>query len=131
MVFAEPVVDAGRVMTGEPIAVVGCSCRLPGAPGVAEFWQLLSSGGDAVRPLPEGRPGPAGVPGGYLDRVDEFDAAFFGVPFAEAVVLDPQQRLMLELGWEALEDTGIVPGGSADDRAGVFVGAIADDYATL
>ncbi|HWM02394.1 MAG TPA: beta-ketoacyl synthase N-terminal-like domain-containing protein, partial [Actinophytocola sp.] len=113
------------------VAVVGAACRLPLAPDVPAFWRLVSDGVDAVRPLPPGHPGPAGSRGGYLDRVDEFDAEFFGVSPAEAAVLDPQQRLMLELGWEACEDAGVVPGLLRGTDTGVFVGAIGDDYATL
>jgi len=80
-----------------------------------------------------GRAGSAagGSRGAFLERVDEFEAPFFGISSAEAVVLDPQQRLMLELGWEALEDAGVVPTKLRDTRTGVFVGAIADDYAAL
>uniref|UniRef100_UPI003D70BCF1 type I polyketide synthase n=1 Tax=Streptomyces chumphonensis TaxID=1214925 RepID=UPI003D70BCF1 len=130
---------------GEPIAVVGLACRLPGASDLAAFWQLLREGRDAVTDTPPGRhgggaepgrSGPAGedaLPsrGGFLDHVDRFDAAFFGISPREAAAMDPQQRLMLELGWEGLEDAGIVPHSLTDRSTGVFVGAIGDDYATL
>ncbi|MBM7442933.1 acyl transferase domain-containing protein, partial [Streptomyces sp. HB132] len=69
--------------------------------------------------------------GGFLDRVDGFDADFFGISPREAVAMDPQQRLALELGWEALEDAGIVPDSVAGRRLGVFAGAMNDDYASL
>ncbi|OLF14673.1 type I polyketide synthase, partial [Actinophytocola xanthii] len=118
-------------MTAGAIAVIGVACRFPLASDVAAFWRLMSDGVDAVRPLPAGHPGPVGSRGGYLDRVDEFDADFFGVSPAEAAVLDPQQRLVLELGWEALEDAGVVPARLCGSNTGVFVGAIGDDYATL
>nr|WP_083737807.1 type I polyketide synthase [Amycolatopsis keratiniphila] len=126
------------VGTDDSIAIVGLSCRLPGAPGVSEFWRLLREGGDAISEVPAGRwdvaADPAAVPvrrGGFLDRVDEFDPAFFGVSPREAAAMDPQQRLMLELSWEALEDAGIVPAGLAGTKTGVFVGATASDYAAL
>lgn len=118
----------------EPVAVVGMACRLPGAPDPSAFWQLLREGRDAIGPPAADRhPAPHDTerPGGYLDRVDGFDAAFFGVSPREALAMDPQQRLALELGWEALEDAGIAPDSVGGTPAGVYVGAISDDYATL
>ncbi|MFD4874197.1 type I polyketide synthase [Streptomyces sp. NPDC058420] len=118
----------------EPVAVVGMACRLPGAPDPFAFWQLLREGRDAIGAPPADRhPAPHDTerPGGYLDRVDGFDAAFFGVSPREALAMDPQQRLALELGWEALEDAGIAPDSVGGTPAGVYVGAISDDYATL
>ncbi|AUA16058.1 Erythronolide synthase, modules 1 and 2 [Streptomyces malaysiensis subsp. malaysiensis] len=134
--------------TDAPIAVVGLSCRLPGAPDPATFRQLLRDGADAITEAPEGRWG-AGADtgtdrdtgtgtvatrrGGFLDRdrIDHFDAAFFGISPREAAAMDPQQRLTLELTWEALEDAGIIPDRLRDSRTGVYIGVIADDYATL
>ncbi|MEU1778477.1 polyketide synthase, partial [Streptomyces abikoensis] len=107
------------------IAVVGMSCRLPGAPGVDEFWELLTAGRSAVERQPDG-----GVRGA-LENAADFDAAFFGMSPRQAAATDPQQRLMLELGWTALEDAGIVPDSLAGTDTGVFVGVTADDYATL
>nr|BBA66511.1 type I polyketide synthase [Actinoallomurus fulvus] len=120
-------------MNHEPIAIVGCSCRLPMAPDADAFWRLLTAGTDAVRDMPASRAEPGADLGraGFLDRVDGFDASFFGISPPEAAAMDPQQRLMLELGWAALEDAGIVPAGLRDSPAGVFVGAMADDYAAL
>ncbi|MFJ7212994.1 SDR family NAD(P)-dependent oxidoreductase [Amycolatopsis sp. NPDC098790] len=109
------------------VAVVGMSCRLPGAPDPAAFWRLLRTGTDAVTPVPAGRVDPGLGRGGFLDRVGDFDPSFFGISPREAAAMDPQQRLTLELGWEALEDAGLLPGGNV----GVFVGAIRDDYADL
>ncbi|WP_406084714.1 SDR family NAD(P)-dependent oxidoreductase [Micromonospora zamorensis] len=115
------------------VAIVGIACRLPGADDPAAFWRLLADGRDAVTDAPAHRWESAGdrPRGGFLDRVDGFDPGFFGIAPREAATMDPQQRLMLELGWEALEDAGIVPDALAGTRAGVFVGAIGDDYATL
>ncbi|MFF0579687.1 SDR family NAD(P)-dependent oxidoreductase [Streptosporangium saharense] len=127
--MTEEMVARGRT-ADEPIAVVGVSCRLPGAPTPAEFWRLLADGGDAVRDSPMGR---RGVParGGFLDTIDEFDAGFFSISPREAATLDPQQRLLLELAWEAFEAAGIMPVSAHGAPYGVFVGAMADDYATL
>ncbi|MFB9413832.1 type I polyketide synthase [Dactylosporangium matsuzakiense] len=118
-------------------AIIGVSCRLPQADGPDAFWRLLRAGVDAVGHSDGERwrrdePGESGRrPGGYLDRVDGFDAEFFGISPLEAVELDPQQRLMLELAWAALEDAAIVPATVAGRPAGVFVGAMSGDYAAL
>ena len=112
----------------DDIAVIGLSCRLPGAGTPDALWRLLREGGDAVGPAPEGR---ATGRGGFLDRVDLFDARFFGISPREADAVDPQQRLVLELGWEALEDAGVVPATLRRGQVGVFVGAMWDDYAAL
>ncbi|RKN03193.1 type I polyketide synthase, partial [Streptomyces radicis] len=125
---ASHALDQGA-LSPDSIAVVGLACRLPGARDPEELWRLLREGGSAIRQAPADRPGLG--PGGYLDAPDRFDAAFFGVSPREAGMLDPQQRLMLELGWEALESAGLTPTGLADDSVGVFVGADADDYAAL
>ncbi len=109
------------------VAVVGMSCRLPGAPDPDAFWRLLRTGTDAVTPVPADRVDPGLGRGGFLDHVGDFDPAFFGISPREAAAMDPQQRLMLELGWEALEDAGLPPGGNT----GVFVGAIREDYTDL
>ncbi|SNT52231.1 Acyl transferase domain-containing protein, partial [Actinomadura meyerae] len=127
------------------IAIIGLACRLPRAADADAFWRLLRAGGNAVGRVPADRwstaPDPAGAPAGgslpgtehgaFLDRVDLFDAEFFGISPREAAAMDPQQRLMLELAWEALEDSGTVPAAVAGHRVGVFVGAIWDDYARL
>ncbi|MFJ2767233.1 type I polyketide synthase [Streptomyces sp. NPDC087300] len=120
----------------QPIAVVGVSCRLPEAATPEAFWRLLAEGRSAVGRVPAGRwtaepPEREAHLGAFLDEVDRFDAAFFGVSPREARTMDPQQRLALELCWEALEDAGIVPETVRGGPAGVFVGAIADDYARL
>ncbi|RZB15928.1 acyltransferase domain-containing protein [Streptomyces sp. F001] len=114
------------------IAVIGASCRVPSASNPDEFWRLLSEGTDAVSPWPSQRgPGHRSWRGGFLDKVDEFDAAFFGVEPDEAAAMDPQQRLALELVWEAMEDAGVCADRLRGSRTGVFVGVSSDDYATL
>ncbi|ROP35824.1 acyl transferase domain-containing protein [Saccharothrix texasensis] len=120
----------GNGVHAEPVAVVGLACRLPGAPDPAAFWRLLREGRSAITDVPAGR-WPEHRRGGFLTDVDLFDAEFFGVPPREAAAMDPQQRLALELAWEALEDAHVVPASLAGTATGVFVGAIADDYAKL
>src|SRR5262249_17262853 len=108
----------------EPIAIVGMGCRFPGgADGPDAFWELLHSGRDAVVEVPADRwdvdafyhanpeaPGKTYVRyAAFLDHVDRFDAAFFGIAPREAAGIDPQQRLLLETAWEALEHAGIAP----------------------
>ncbi|WP_027133349.1 type I polyketide synthase [Geminicoccus roseus] len=128
-----------------PIAIVGLSCRLPGAADPAAFWQLLLEGTDAIREVPPDRwpidrlydPDPQ-LPGrmstrfgGFLDQVDRFDAEFFQISPREAAQIDPQQRLALELAWEACEDAAWRTSRLAGKRAGVFLGAMWSDYARL
>ncbi|MBV9821672.1 MAG: type I polyketide synthase, partial [Actinobacteria bacterium] len=125
----------GAAAVAEPIAVIGLACRLPQADGPARFWQLLSEGRSAITDAGEQRWPRAVVGayhrGGFLDAVDTFDAAFFGISPKEAAAMDPQQRLTLELAWEALEHARIVPDALRDSDAGVFIGAIANEYAVL
>ncbi|MFI0862713.1 beta-ketoacyl synthase N-terminal-like domain-containing protein, partial [Streptomyces smyrnaeus] len=123
-------------MPATSIAVVGLACRLPRADSPSAYWRLLRDGRSAIAPMPADRrtathEPPSGRHGGFLDRVDAFDARFFGVSPREALAMDPQQRLMLELGWEAMEDAGIPASALHGSDTGVFVGAIWDDYAHL
>ncbi len=125
------------------IAIIGIGCRFPGAAGPAAFWQLLRDGVDAIGETPPDRwdndafydPDPLAPGkmitrwGGFLERVDEFDAAFFGISPREAERMDPQQRLLLEVTWEALEDAGQPPDALAGSLTGVFVGISSNDYA--
>ncbi|MGN9788369.1 type I polyketide synthase [Nonomuraea sp. ZG12] len=123
------------VVTGGPdaIAVVGMACRLPGAADPAALWRLLRDGVDAVTEAPEGRwPEAADYRrGGFLQDVDGFDAAFFGISPNEAAAMDPHQRLVLELAWEALENARTAPTGLRGSAGGVFLGAISNDHAAL
>ena len=127
----------------EPIALVGMGCRFPGGiDSSAALWQALASGQDAVAELPESRrdSGPqlrdeSGQTilqqGAFLDDVAQFDASFFGISPKEAAQMDPQQRLALEIAWEALEDARVVPETLKESRTGVFFGAWTQDYGNL
>ncbi|QKV91028.1 SDR family NAD(P)-dependent oxidoreductase [Streptomyces sp. NA02950] len=124
------------VARDEHIAVIGMACRMPGASTPDEFWQLLRNGESAITEIPEDRHAAqlrdAGIRrGGFVRAVDTFDPEFFGISPREALAMDPQQRLALELCWEALESAGVVPARLQGSRTGVFVGAVADDYAAL
>ncbi|WP_420126424.1 type I polyketide synthase [Longimicrobium sp.] len=125
--------------TGLEIAVVGMAGRFPGAPGVDALWANLRAGVESIRRFSDEELAAAGVPeslrtdpayvpaGGALAEVDLFDAAFFGFTPREAQVTDPQQRLFLEVAWEALEHAGYdaarVPG-----RVGVYAGTSMSSY---
>jgi len=115
----------------EPIAIIGMSCRFPQAGNPVEFWRLLRSGRDAITDAQGARFDRTYPPGGYLDDVAGFDASFFGISSREAMSIDPQQRILLELAWESLEDAGIAPTGLAGRRVGVFVGISNNDYGAL
>lgn len=118
----------------QPIAMVGMSCRFPGADSPEAFWDLLHGGVDATGEVPAGRwrsaPGGA-VRGGFLAEIDAFDAAFFGISAEEAAAMDPQQRLLLEVAWEALERAGMAPDSLAETPTGVFIGITTADYLHL
>ncbi|WP_424890241.1 aminotransferase class I/II-fold pyridoxal phosphate-dependent enzyme [Streptomyces sp. XH2] len=121
--------------TGEPVAIVGMGCRFPGAPDVDSYWRLLLDGRDAVGEVPRDRWDPELVEaprhGGFLDRVDAFDARFFGISAREAERMDPQQRLLLEVAWQTFEDAHVAPARLAGTETGVFVGISSHDYAEL
>ncbi|MFG1607864.1 type I polyketide synthase, partial [Actinoplanes sp. NPDC049265] len=116
------------------VAVVGLACRLPGAASPEEYWELLAAGREAVAEVPDDRSAHVGAGiarAGLIGDVAGFDAGFFGVSPREATAMDPRQRLVLELAWEALERAGLDPSAVRGHRAGVFLGAMGDDYASL
>lgn len=130
----------------EPVAIVGIGCRFPGgAHDPDAFWRMIADGVDAVTVVPPERwdaeayydPDPE-VPGksytkwgGFLENVEGFDAAFFGISPREARAMDPQQRVLLEVAWEALEHAGIAPASVAGTDGSVFVGISTHDYLSL
>ncbi len=114
------------------LAVIGMACRFPGARNIDEYWQNLLSGKETISFFKDDelsgeisaseRSSPMYVKAkGILEDFDKFDASFFGISPIEAGIMDPQQRILLEMTWHALEDAGVPPG---DDklRTGVFVG---------
>ncbi|MER6913488.1 amino acid adenylation domain-containing protein [Streptomyces sp. NPDC000594] len=140
MTDATPTPARGRV------ALIGIGCRLPGgASDHRSFWRNLIDGKDCITPTPadrydirtlasrdrEKRGRLTGGRGGYIDGFDEFDPAFFGISPREADHMDPQQRKLLEVAWEALEDGGQRPGELAGTDVGVFMGAFTLDYKIL
>ncbi|MER7670075.1 type I polyketide synthase [Kitasatospora sp. NPDC096128] len=141
---AAPVAAVTGPVVDEPLAIVGMACRFPGGAGTPEeFWELLSSGGDAVGGFPTDRGwdlegfydperGNAGTSytqsGAFLRNAAEFDAGFFGISPREALAMDPQQRQLLETSWEALERAGIDPASLRGSSTGVFAGGFASGY---
>lgn len=108
-----------------PVSIVGIGCRVPGAPNVSEFWRMLCDGRDATGAPPPGRPGTRHA--GYLTDVDAFDNDWFAISGREAALMDPQQRLALEVAVEALDDAGIGYRTRGSGAAVVF-GACAYDH---
>ncbi|MFF4355203.1 type I polyketide synthase, partial [Streptomyces sp. NPDC001530] len=131
----------------EPLAIVAMSCRYPGGVSSPEdLWQLVAEGGDAISELPTDRgwnlerlhadtPDQAGSSyvhqGGFVRDVGDFDADFFGISPKEALATDPQQRLMLEVCWEAIERAGIDPHSLRGSDVGVFAGSGIQEYEYL
>jgi acyl transferase domain-containing protein/acyl carrier protein len=140
---AHPTFDVVPNHQTEPIAIIGIGCRFPGgANDPAQFWRLLHDGVDAISDVPEdrwhvrafydpepGKPGKTYIrQGGFISGIDQFDAPFFGMSPREATRADPQQRILMEVAYQAIEDAGIAPERIAGTNTGVFIGIATLDY---
>lgn len=128
----------------EPLAIIAMGCRLPGGiDSPKKLWQCLEEGTDVVGPLPDDRgwdidallgddtsakAKAAEWRGGFIEDIAGFDAEFFHISSREARVIDPQQRFLLELTWEALEYANIVPAALKGSQTGVFIGSCYNHY---
>ncbi|WP_167234859.1 polyketide synthase, partial [Burkholderia sp. Ap-962] len=130
----------------EPIAIVGAACRYPGGIGsLDQLWTALEAGRDGIgamaaerwpmqRFLTDDPHRPGGIYSdamGLLDAIDGFDAAHFGLRHDEAIHIDPQHRLLMEVAWETFEDAGYAVDAFSGSRTGVYVGIMNDDYGQL
>ncbi|MCL2372062.1 MAG: type I polyketide synthase [Defluviitaleaceae bacterium] len=133
----------GKSFKEDAIAVVGIGCRFPGNVNDADqFWDLLKNGKDAITEVPKDRwdrhtyyhkdrsfsGKTVSQRGGFIDNFDKFDPQFFGITPREAAFIDPQQRVLMEVSWEAMEDAGIVTKNYVGSDTGVYIGAFTLDY---
>jgi len=138
--------NASRIAVAEPVAVIGIGCRFPGdAQGPEAYWRLLLDGVDGITRVPADRwdaeafydPDPLAPGrmttqwGGFISDVSGFDAEFFGITPREADAMDPQQRMLLEVTWEALQNAGILPESLSGSRTGVMAGVYYNEYQAL
>ncbi len=144
--LAEEFNKISRIAVAEPVAVVGIGCRFPGdVTGPESFWDLLAEGRNAISRIPADRwdadafyhPDPL-TPGrmttkwgGFVPDIAGFDAEFFGITPREAAAMDPQQRMLLEVSWEALEHAGIPPDSLSGSRTGVMMGVYFNEYQSM
>ena len=128
------------------VAVIGYGCRVPGGiNNPSELWEFLLEKGDASGNIPQMRWEPYNnrqavnaeilaqitSKGYFLDKLEDFDASFFGISPREAEQIDPQQRIAVEVAWEALENSGIPPQSLARSDTAVYMGVNSDDYSRL
>lgn len=128
----------------DTFAVVGISCRYPRSADIDEFWRHLVNGTDLIGPMPSSRKELLrpffgdGIESlgetndcGYLEDIDQFDADFFGISGRESKFMDPQQRIFLEVAYQAFEDAGYSIASLDNSDTGVFIGNSASEYYRL
>ncbi|OKP94478.1 non-ribosomal peptide synthetase [Paenibacillus sp. P32E] len=140
----DPLADTGAAENGA-VAIIGISAMLPGSADLEDFWSKLEAGENLVSEIPADRwdwrryyknnpdePGTTNIIwGGFMKHMDTFDPGFFGISPREANLMDPQQRLSLQLVWSAIEDAGYNPRQLAGSNTGVFIGVAGHDYADV
>jgi acyl transferase domain-containing protein len=136
---------SGATTPGAAVAIIGVTGVYPQARDLAAFWNNLAEGRDCIREVPPERwdwrawwgdpameSGRTNIKwGGFIDGLDEFDAAFFGLSAPEARAMDPQQRLLLTQAWRLMEDAGYAPRSLAGSAIGVFIGTADVGYGRL
>lgn len=133
--------DTVENVTNEPVAIVGMSAVMPDSDNLEDFWNGLLNGKDFIEIIPEERwrwqdyygevtePDKSNVIyGSFIRNADKFDAAFFGISEEEADLMDPQQRVILQIVWKTIEDAGYRVSDSKMSKTGVFIGAAGADY---
>jgi acyl transferase domain-containing protein/acyl carrier protein len=128
--------QTGSFEEAGPVAIIGLSAVMPQSEDAREFWENLAAGRDLITGIPAGRAqwleGIAGAKfGGFMKEVDKFDADFFNISPREARMIDPQQRILLETVWKAIEDAGYNPKSLAGSKTGIFIGVSSSDYYDL
>lgn len=132
-------------IANEPIAIVGMSCRFPNADNLSSFWKLLTEGKDTITEIPKERwnnenyydPDPSADRKSHqkhasmLKNIHDIDSFFFNISPAEAIEMSPSQKLMLELVWEAMEDSGVPIDHIQGENVGVYIGNIWNDFEHL
>ncbi len=128
-------IEVLRASKNGPVAIIGMSCRFPGGCSSPEsFWRLLDKGVCAIGDVPAERWDAAGMPvrrGGFIEGIEDFDAPYFGISPREAASMDPQQRVLLEVAWQALENAKVPPGSLYERPVGTFLGITCFDHAVL
>lgn len=131
----------GRRYPENAVAVVGMACKFPGANSLEEFWDVISEGRSMCREMPESRFGTKGLRrsadgklkfwGNFVDDADAFDHRFFKKSGREAASMDPQQRMLLQVAYAAMENSGYFssrPEEGSPRDVGVYIGACSNDY---